>query len=610
MGQAAIWERSISTVATPDGVPTGNTAAQDTTGLAEHLRPEHFRQMVDAAPINVMWADSDGTIRYINQASLHTLTKIERLLPVKASEVVGKSVDIFHRDPAHQRRLLASLDGKPHAASFALGTEIMDLRVVPMPCDSQGCSGYMVTWDIVTEQRKMEELNQDYAGQIGAIKRFQTVIEFGLDGTILTANDNFLTALGYTLPEIKGKHHSIFVEDSYRESPEYAAFWTALRNGEYQAGEFKRMGKGGKELWIRGSYNPIFDKEGKPYKVVKFASDATKEVETRLAMARAQQDLKASDEVKRKVDLVLGVMSAATAGDLTLEIPVHGDDNIGRVASALRTFLTDLRGNLASIGATVLQLEGSSEKLTGVSQRLTRYAGQTANEAKSVARASGHVSGNVATVAAATDEMLASIREISKNAADAAHIAKRAVDIATNTNQTIDKLGNSSQEIGQVIKVITSIAQQTNLLALNATIEAARAGEAGKGFAVVANEVKELAKGTARATEEIGHKIEAIQTDTRAAVQAIAEVSGIINQINDISNTIASAVEEQTTTTNEIGRNVNEAATGTMGISKNIETVVQVAQETTNGAEETEKSASGLTGMAGELRDLIRRFKV
>ena len=210
-------------------------------------------------------------------------------------------------------------------------------------------------------------------------------------------------------------------------------------------------------------------------------------------------------------------------------------------------------------------LSASSEELAAVSQQMAGNAEETATQANVVSAASEQVSRNVASVASASEEMQASIREIAKNANESARVAKNAVAVAHTTNETVKKLGESSQEIGNVIKVITSIAQQTNLLALNATIEAARAGEAGKGFAVVANEVKELAKQTAKATEDIGRKIDAIQGDTKGAVKAIEEIGAIINQINDISNSIASAVEEQTVTTNEIGRSVTEAAAGRWG---------------------------------------------
>jgi len=213
-------------------------------------------------------------------------------------------------------------------------------------------------------------------------------------------------------------------------------------------------------------------------------------------------------------------------------------------------------------------------------------------------------------VAAAAEQMQASIREISKNATESANVAKNAVRAAQVTNETVRKLGESSKEIGNVIKVITSIAQQTNLLALNATIEAARAGEAGKGFAVVANEVKELAKETAKATEDISRKIEAIQTDTKAAVEAIASISDVINQVNGISNTIATAVEEQNATTNEMARNVSEAAKGSGEITFNIAGVAQAAESTSRGAGDTQKAAQQLVETAAQLRRLVEQFKI
>ena len=206
--------------------------------------------------------------------------------------------------------------------------------------------------------------------------------------------------------------------------------------------------------------------------------------------------------------------------------------------------------------------------------------------------------------------MSASIREIAKNSCNAAEITKQAVQVSELTNATIARLGDSSAEIGKVLNVITSIAEQTNLLALNATIEAARAGEAGKGFAVVANEVKELAKETAKATDDIGRKIAAIQTDTQSAVSAIAEVTGIINQINDISNTIASAVEEQTSTTNEIGRSASEASRGVSEITDNITGVAHAAQATSQGAGDSLESAKALAEMSSQLQTLVSRFKV
>lgn len=460
----------------------------------------------------------------------------------------------------------------------------------------------------VTEATKR---NTSYRSQVEAVSRTQAVIEFELDGTIVTANDNFLGAMGYTLAELKGKHHRTFMDKDEAQLPAYREFWAALARGEYQSGEYKRFGKGGREVWIYGSYNPIFDANGKPVKVIKFATEITATVQARLAH-EAQQEAERQRAVKLRenVESILDVVRSARDGDLTRTIDVEGDDTIGQMGIALRDFFGDLRQRITSITRAADSLSSSSQELSVISEQMASNAEETATQASVVSTASDEVSRNVTVVAAGSEEMQASIREISKSANESARVAHNAVTAANATNQTIAKLGQSSLEIGKVVKVITSIAQQTNLLALNATIEAARAGEAGKGFAVVANEVKELAKETAKATEEIGQKIEAIQGDTSSAVQAIEEITQIINQINDVSNTIASAVEEQTATTNEIGRNVSDASRGVSEIAVNIAGVASAAQSTTTGASGTQGAARQLHGMASELQGLVSRFTV
>ncbi len=315
--------------------------------------------------------------------------------------------------------------------------------------------------------------------------------------------------------------------------------------------------------------------------------------------------------VVKPLSAAVRLATGIAANDLALaDLAIDSHDEIGEAAAALNTMKNNLRTTVQAIAETSIHVAAASEELSSTSHQITANSEETSAQANVVSTSAQQVSQNLQTVATGAEEMGASIKEIAKNATEAAKVATSAVKVAETANATVSKLGESSAEIGQVIKVITSIAQQTNLLALNATIEAARAGEAGKGFAVVANEVKELAKETAKATEDISRKIEAIQTDTKAAVDAIASISEVINQVNGISNTIATAVEEQNATTNEMARNVSEAAHGSGEITSNIAGVAQAAESTSRGASDTQKAAQQLVETSAELRRLVEQFKI
>nr|BFE61044.1 methyl-accepting chemotaxis protein [Dactylosporangium thailandense] len=314
--------------------------------------------------------------------------------------------------------------------------------------------------------------------------------------------------------------------------------------------------------------------------------------------------------MNRQLHSVSTTLRAAADGDLTKRADVLSRDELGAMAVAVNQANEGIGRTVDTLATAARTLGASTQRLTGVTARIGDSAQAAASRANVVAGDAGTVSHNVQTLAAGSQEMGASIREIAQNANDAARVASEAVGVAETTNQTVSKLGDSSTEIGNVVKVITSIAEQTNLLALNATIEAARAGAAGKGFAVVASEVKDLAQETARATEDISRRVEAIQSDTANAVDAIGEISRIIARINDYQLTIASAVEEQTATTGEMSRSVGDAAHGATNIAGNIAGVAEAAQSTTSTLSEVDQTVAELNRVASDLQAAVGRFRV
>jgi methyl-accepting chemotaxis protein len=339
--------------------------------------------------------------------------------------------------------------------------------------------------------------------------------------------------------------------------------------------------------------------------------------ETRLAgereqavqQAAAERERAQAEELRGKVDRLLAVVEAAAEGDLTRPVTVHGDDAIGRMGTGLGRLLAQLRGSIARIASSAAHLASSSEELSATAAQVGANAEETSAQAATVSAAAEQVSASSQTVATGTEEMSASIREIARNATEAAEVAQRGVRAVESAGATVAQLGGSSAAIGEVVKLITSIAEQTNLLALNATIEAARAGEAGKGFAVVASEVKELAKETAKATEDIGRRIAAIRQDSGSVVESIEEVGRIIMQIAEIQTTIAGAVEEQSATTSEMSRNVLEAATGAQEIARNMSGVARAAVDTSSAAQGSRQASLELAQIAVELDGLVRTFR-
>ncbi len=347
----------------------------------------------------------------------------------------------------------------------------------------------------VTE-RKLADA--DVHGQIAAIDRAQAVISFKPDGTVIDANDNFLSALGYRREEIVGRHHAMFVPAEERDTPAYRAFWDDLRAGRFKSDEFRRIGKNGEDIYIQAIYNPIFDQSGRLLKVTKFATDITEAVKRRKARQAAQVD------ITRDLDEVAGMVA---------------------------------RSNVAA------------ETANGIAET---------------------TASNVQAVAAGAEELAASVSEISRQLGVALSVSEEAVKQAETATKVVSGLAAAAQKIDQVVELINTIAGQTNLLALNATIEAARAGEMGKGFAVVASEVKQLAAQTSKATDEIAAEIAGVQSITSEAVSTIAGISATITRINGVSSSIATAVEQQAAVTQDMSGNMQTAARGVESIASSL----------------------------------------
>ncbi len=616
---ASVWGAAYSWVAE---TMIGNSGEDDMEETTENKRNGHreshprlirdeskddaakLRQMLDGAPINIMYCDTDLVIRYMNETSRKTLESLEAHLAIPASKMVGSSIDVFHKNPAHQRRMLSDPRNLPHKALIRVGPETLSLLVSAMYDGNGRYVGPMLTWDIVTDTVKME-------GEQAQLKQMIenapiNVMFCDLDLTIRYMNATSLATLSKLesyLPVRASQMVGASIDIFHKNPSHQRRMLADPRNLPHRANI--TVGPETLSLYVTA----ITDASGKylgpmlTWEVITEKLALEKREKDATALAKSQ-----AEELKSKVDSILEVVSAAARGDLTKKVTVTGEDALGKMGDSLGQFFSTMRTSIEAIASNATALGAASEELSAVSKQMTGTADETASQANVVSAAVEQVNKNIQTVATGTEEMSASIREIAKNAADAARVATSAVKVAETTNSIVGKLGESSADIGKVIKVITSIAQQTNLLALNATIEAARAGEAGKGFAVVANEVKELAKETAKATEDISQKIETIQVDTRSAVAAIGQIGTIIHQINDIQNTIASAVEEQTATTNEISRNVADAARGSGEIAQNISGVARAAQGTSAGASDTERASSSLARMAADLQKLVAQF--
>lgn len=563
----------------------------------------------------------DGIIQNANDNFLNTLG-------YSLNEIVGNHHKIFCdseyvRTEEYTDFWRSLKGGKLQSGEFCrfnkMGREVWIQASYNPVCDDDGNVIRVVKFatDITASKLK----NSNYEGQIKAVNKAQAVIEFDLDGNVLDANKNFLDTTGYSLDEIKGKHHSLFVTEAHKRSLEYGQFWEQLRNGTMFSGEFEQIGKGSKLVWLQASYNPIFDQNGRPYKVVKFAVDITGKKQAigdiRNAMkelAKGNLDCKIEHEfdeefqelgnsinrfigdMRRIIGSINDVMARLSDGDLTAVVDEKFEGEFQVLGDAINDFVNQMSGTIGSIHEAVETITtASSEIATGNSD----LSGRTEQQASSLEE-----------TASSMEELTGTVKLNAENAEQANSLAAQSCDIATKGGdlirqvvETMSSINASAQEISDIIGVIDGIAFQTNILALNAAVEAARAGEQGRGFAVVASEVRSLAQRSAEAAKEIKELIS-------DSVNKIDGGNKLVNQSGDTMEEVVSSIKRVNDIMSEIAAASSEQASGIEEVSKAVVQMDEMTQQNAALVEESAAAAESLQQQAGGLAERVATFNI
>lgn len=544
-----------------------------------------MKAAVDNATTAIMMVDKDLVINYVNRATIDLMTKYDAdfrsAFPgFDPQKLIGTCIDVFHKQPSHQRNMLANPKNMPRKADIRVGKVAIEMNV-SAAYDGDGTHiGSTLEWfDVTARQLKAV----DAQGQVDAISKSLAVIEFDLEGKVLNANENFLSALGYRLDEIVGKHHSMFVEPSFVRSDEYRQFWSDLSHGRFNAGEYLRLGKNGRQVWIQASYNPILDLNGKPFKVVKYASDIT-------AQKTAQR------ETQRLVVEAQRVVEALAEGNLTERM--EGDfegafamlrDQMNKTVDTLRDTVVRMDEASGAIGTAASDIAEGNANLNKRTQEQSSALEETA---------------------ASLEEMTATVKQNAANAMQANQLAASARDAAEKGGQVVGSavsamtaITESSKKVADIIGVIEQIAFQTNMLALNAAVEAARAGDQGRGFAVVAAEVRNLAQRSAAAAKEIKGLIQDSQ-------EKVDQGAKLVNRSGETLQEIVGSVKKVSDIVGEINAASDEQATGIEQINQAVTQMDKSTQQNAAMVEQAAAAAESMNEQARSLTELVSFFRV
>ena len=567
----------------------GFKKSKDKQALTQDSKDEQlmrFRAAIDGAQTPIIMVDRDLVVTYFNEATRKMLkthaNAMRSIWPDFDPDIMGKCIDFFHKDPSHQRRLLADPSNLPHRADIEVGDLKFALTVSAQFDSNRNYVGNTLEWQDVTELRQKEITNLRYENQMVGIDRSSAVIEFDLDGTIRDANENFCKVMGYTPEEIIGQHHRIFCRDEFRNSSEYQRFWELLRSGDAHTGEFERVGKNGESVWIQAAYSPICDEHGKIQTVMKVASDIT-------ASKRHQVT---TEKVLKEAASVMGCVAA---GDLSPRMTEGYTGIFGEVAAAINSCVDKLTDVVQQI---VVSADAVSRGAAEISDGNNNLSARTEQQAS-----------NLEETASSMEEMTATVRQNADHAGKASGLATGTQDQAGKGQEVINqaveamaKINDSSSRIADIIGVIDEIAFQTNLLALNASVEAARAGDQGRGFAVVASEVRDLAGRSATAAKEIKSLIEESVTNVGegkelvdASGETLREIVNSIGEVSEIVGQIAGASKEQ--------------ADGIDQVNSAISKMDEMTQQNAALVEEAASASSLMGSEAGQLKDLVGFFR-
>jgi methyl-accepting chemotaxis protein len=560
-----------------------------TSGTAASTRKESTQDLqgkVDAISRSqaVIEFTLDGTIVHANENFCNALGyRLDEIKGQHHSMFVDASYRQSHEYRAFWQKLgRGEFDAGQYKRIGKGGREIWIQASYNPILDAKGrpCKVVKFATDI-TEQKKAAA---DYEGQIAAIGKSQAVIEFTLDGTIVHANENFLKTLDYTLEEVKGRHHSMFAEASYRQSPEYRAFWDKLGRGEYDAGQYKRIGKNNKEVWIQASYNPILDANGKPFKVVKYATDITAQV-------------LADRMMKMAVQQTQEVLSAAKENDLTQRIPLEGK------AGEIATLCTGINNLLDTMVTVISDIKTASREVSNASAEISASTTDLSQRTEEQAASLEETSASMEEISATVKKNAENAQQANQFTSETRSVAERGGAVVGNAVNAMARIEESSRKISDIIGVIDEIARQTNLLALNAAVEAARAGEAGRGFAVVATEVRSLAQRSSQAAKDIKDLITNSSGQVKEGVDLVNRAGGSLKDIVDSIKKVADIVAD-------IANASAEQATGIEEVNKALTQMDEVTQQNSALVEENAATAKTLETQAGAMDQRVGVFRL